>query len=70
MSEKETFTKESWVAMFEEIGLDQQTMHRWHVIFERRWPAQHDSFLQWLGVSADEARRIREGCRDDGASPA
>jgi len=51
--------KEKWVALFREIGLDDSTMIKWHQAFEVRHPAEHQSFLQWLGLPADEVRRLR-----------
>jgi hypothetical protein len=30
---KDYVNVEEWVAMFEEIGLDEATMHRWHKLF-------------------------------------
>ena len=52
-------TKEEWVAMFKEIGLDDKTMGRWHKTFEERHPEGHKSFLSWLGIPADEVNKIR-----------
>jgi hypothetical protein len=50
---------EEWVAMFEEIGLDEAQMHRWHKVFETRHPAAHQGFLEWLGIQPEEIDRIR-----------
>jgi len=57
------FDKNAWVDMFREIGLDESSMHRWHAIFEQRWPEAHGSFLEWLGVPAADAERIRHASR-------
>jgi len=51
--------KENWVALFEEIGLDEATMVRWHQLFEAKYPDGHASFLEWLNIPADEVDRIR-----------
>ena len=51
--------KENWVALFRDIGLDEETMRDWHRKFEARFPDDHQSFLEWLGISADEIERIR-----------
>ncbi len=48
-----------WVAMFEEIGLDETQMHRWHKVFETRHPDAHQGFLEWLVLSREEIDRIR-----------
>jgi hypothetical protein len=54
-------TKERWIELFREIGLDDATMHRWHRLFETRHPGEHQAFLEWLGIAADEIVRIRAG---------
>lgn len=55
----EAMTKESWVLLFREIGLDDATMRAWHQSFETRFPEGHQSFLEWLQIPADEIERIR-----------
>jgi hypothetical protein len=57
--------KENWVALFTEIGLDEATMQRWHALFESRHPDGHQSFLEWLGLEAEELDRIRKSSRED-----
>lgn len=42
-----------WVAMFQESGLDQAQMQRWHKLFETRHPAANQGFLEWLGLKPD-----------------
>lgn len=54
---------ENWVAMFREIGLDEQKMKLWHHLFESRHPESHQSFLEWLGCSDQEIARIRQNHR-------
>ena len=49
-----------WVSMFREIGLDDDAMKKWHHLFEARNPENHQSFLEWLGVSAPEIETIRK----------
>ncbi len=56
---KNHVTVEEWVAMFEEIGLDESKMHQWHRIFETRHPEAHQGFLEWLGLDREEIERIR-----------
>ena len=51
--------KENWVMLFEEIGLDEATMKRWHQLFEAKFPAGHQAFLEWLNIPQDEIERIR-----------
>jgi hypothetical protein len=38
-------------------------MRRWHHTFESRHPEAHQSFLEWLGVGADEVGQIRQRSR-------
>ena len=48
-----------WVALFQEIGLDQAKREQWHKLFETRHPAGHQSFLEWLDLPPKEIDRIR-----------
>lgn len=52
-------SKEDWVAMFREIGLNDETMTQWHRVFEERHPQGHADFLDWLGLSSEEIARVR-----------
>ena len=52
-------TVNEWVAMFREIGLDEETMKRWHSVFETRYPQAHQSFLEWLGLEQGQIEEIR-----------
>jgi hypothetical protein len=55
----EDMDKEKWVLLFREIGLDEATMVKWHQAFETRYPAQHQSFLEWLRIPGNEISQIR-----------
>jgi len=55
----EVINKEKWVLLFQEIGLDEATMTKWHREFETRYPDGHQSFLEWLNIEANEIRQIR-----------
>ena len=55
-----TITREQWVEVFRAAGLDDATMQRWHVEFERRYPAQHQSFLEWIGLSVEDVVSVRQ----------
>lgn len=55
----EVMNKDQWVELFREIGLDDETMQRWHQLFEAKYPLGHQSFLEWLGIPADDINRIR-----------
>lgn len=52
--------KEKWVALFEAIGMEKETMHAWHREFERRFPDGHQAFLEWLKIPDEEIRTIRQ----------
>lgn len=54
--------KEKWVAMFREIGLNEEKMSAWHRLFEKRHPESHQDFLEWLGIADDEIEKIRTNC--------
>ena len=56
-------SKENWVAMFKEIGLDDAAMKKWHQLFEARHPEAHADFLNWLGLSVAEVDTIRTGSK-------
>lgn len=56
---QEQVTLKEWVEMFRELGLDEESMMRWHHIFELRYPEGHQSFLEWLGLSADKVASVR-----------
>jgi len=56
---------EQWVEVFRAAGMDEATMHQWHREFERRYPAQHESFLKWLGVPSDEIVKIRKASKGE-----
>ncbi|MEN6439137.1 MAG: hypothetical protein ABFD97_11205 [Syntrophobacter sp.] len=52
-------TVNEWVSMFREIGLNEDTMLKWHHLFESRHPAAHRSFLEWLGLPPEKVEEIR-----------
>jgi hypothetical protein len=60
---KNQVTVNEWIALFREIGLDDETMKKWHKLFETRHPEGHRSFLEWLGLPAQEIERIRAQSR-------
>ena len=47
-------SKEEWVAMFRDVGLNEETMLQWHKLFEARHPDAHAAFLEWLGEPVKE----------------
>lgn len=56
-------TKDKWVAIMKGAGFTEQDMHRWHAEFERAAPAEHQEFLEFLHIPADEITSIRAWSR-------
>jgi DNA-binding transcriptional MerR regulator len=56
-------TKEKWVSVMRNAGFSDADMNRWHAAFERSAPDDHQEFLEFLHIPADEIRRIREESR-------
>jgi hypothetical protein len=52
-------SKEQWIEMFREIGLEDTTMRQWHRVFEQRNPEGHQAFLEWLNIPRNEITEIR-----------
>ncbi len=50
MNNNEVISKESWVILFRDIGLDDETMKKWHQSFEKRYSDSHQAFLKWLNI--------------------
>ncbi|MCG2585081.1 MerR family transcriptional regulator [Massilia sp. TS11] len=55
--------KAAWVGLLRAAGLDDAAMARWHALFERQAPGEHESFLRGLGLDAQEVTRIRSWAR-------
>jgi len=53
------FGVDQWVEMFEGVGLDQAQRRQWHQLFEQRYPAAHQSFLEWLGLDEAKIKDVR-----------
>lgn len=62
---KKMITKEKWVSIMKASGLTEKEMHRWHAEFEKAAPEEHQEFLEFLHIPADEISSIRERCRGD-----
>jgi DNA-binding transcriptional MerR regulator len=45
-------------ALYQEKGLDDAAMHRWHAVFARQNPEGHKAFLLALGLSEQDVARI------------
>jgi DNA-binding transcriptional MerR regulator len=53
-------TKEKWVNVMRSAGFTDEQMRRWHMEFEKSAPAEHQEFLEFLHIPADEVVRIRQ----------
>jgi hypothetical protein len=60
---KKHVSKEEWVGMYRDIGLDHSKMEQWHKLFEARHPDGHQGFLEWLGIPPKEIDQIRAQSR-------
>jgi len=56
-------TKEKWVSIMKACGFSTEQMHRWHAEFERSAPEEHQEFLEFLHIPAEEINTIRETSR-------
>jgi MerR family transcriptional regulator, thiopeptide resistance regulator len=56
-------TKDKWVDIMRAAGFTEDDMHRWHREFEKAAPAEHQEFLEFLRIPADQIVRIRERSR-------
>ncbi len=55
--------KDRWVKLLRATGMDDEDMEKWHVEFERAMPEMHQDFLESLGLSKKEIKRIRANSR-------
>jgi DNA-binding transcriptional MerR regulator len=56
-------TKEKWVEIMRASGFTEEDMHRWHAMFEKSAPEDHEEFLRYLHIPEAEVRTIREWSR-------
>jgi DNA-binding transcriptional MerR regulator len=63
IEEDELISKDKWVAIMRASGFTDADMNRWHAEFERSAPAEHQEFLEFLRLPADEIAKIREWSR-------
>jgi DNA-binding transcriptional MerR regulator len=59
-------TKEKWVEIMRSAGFTEEDMHRWHAQFEKSAPEEHQEFLEFLHIPAEEVRSIRDWSRKAG----
>lgn len=56
-------TKDKLVSIMRAAGLTDDDMQRFHQEFERSAPAEHQEFLEFLKIPAEEISQIREWSR-------
>jgi DNA-binding transcriptional MerR regulator len=59
MRNQRMITKEKWTSIMSSAGFSEEDMRRWHKEFEKSAPAEHQEFLEFLHIPADEIRTIR-----------
>jgi DNA-binding transcriptional MerR regulator len=59
----EMMTKDKWVSIMRSSGFSDADMHRWHAEFEKAAPEDHQTFLEYLKIPADEVAKIRDWSR-------
>lgn len=59
----EMMTKDKWVSIMKASGFTEADMHRWHAEFEKAAPEDHQEFLEYLKIPAEETAKIREWSR-------
>ncbi|CZF83244.1 Mercuric resistance operon regulatory protein [Grimontia celer] len=57
--EENIVNKERWTQIMAAAGFSENDMVKWHQKFEEMEPAEHQKFLESLGIGADEITRIR-----------
>lgn len=56
-------SKDKWVSIMKACGFTEEQMTRWHAEFERSAPSEHQEFLEFLHIPADEISNIRKHSR-------
>jgi len=57
-------TKQKWVEVMRNAGFTEEQMRTWHKEFEKAAPSEHQEFLEFLHIPADEVSRIRQWSRE------
>jgi len=56
-------TKDMWVSIMHAAGFTEADMERWHTEFERHAPQEHQEFLEFIHIGAEEIATIRAWSR-------
>lgn len=54
------FGKKTWTDLFIRSGMNDEMMETWHRLFEAEYPNAHQSFLEWLKLTPEEIKAIRQ----------
>lgn len=63
LGKAEMLTKDQFVKILKNAGLTEVEMRRFHAEFEKSAPEEHEEFLRYLHIPADEIRQIRDSSR-------
>ncbi|HBY61829.1 MAG TPA: MerR family transcriptional regulator [Solibacterales bacterium] len=63
LDRRKDMTKDKWVAIMKAAGFTEADMHRWHAEFEKAAPEDHQEFLEYLHIPAQEIGGIRAWSR-------
>ncbi|HTS60669.1 MAG TPA: MerR family transcriptional regulator [Candidatus Acidoferrales bacterium] len=60
----QVITKEKWTSIMRSAGFSEEDMRRWHKEFEKSAPTEHQEFLEFLHIPAEEIKSIRKWSAD------
>ncbi|HEX7728939.1 MAG TPA: MerR family transcriptional regulator [Terracidiphilus sp.] len=63
LGRRKMISKEKWVSIMKGCGFTGEQMNRWHAEFERAAPTEHQEFLEFLHIPAEEIKTIRAQSR-------
>jgi len=56
-------TKDNFVTLLKDVGLNETRMRKFHALLETRHPEDHQAFLEWLNIPAAEIPAIRSAAK-------
>jgi DNA-binding transcriptional MerR regulator len=63
LGRNQMLTKDKLVSIMRAAGLTEEDMHKFHQEFEKAAPEEHQEFLEFLHIPADEIAKIRQFSR-------
>jgi DNA-binding transcriptional MerR regulator len=57
--------KDTWVAVLDKAGLDDNGKRKWHQEFEAIAPEAHQDFLESIGIESEEINLIRKWSKEN-----